>query len=91
MQNEKDDIDLGIGILTKRKVKQLLENGDISQEAFDKFFDGARSFFSKLTNIVQSGYYWRIPFFKIANLLILIREAFLRLTPFNVQLKLLIP
>ena len=47
MQNEKDDIDLGIGILTKRKVKQLLENGDISQEAFDKFFDGARSFFSK--------------------------------------------
>ena len=35
------------GILTKRKVKQLLENGDISQEAFDKLFDGARAFFSK--------------------------------------------
>ena len=47
LQNQKDDIDLGIGILTKRKVKQLLENGYISQEAFDKFFDGARVFFSK--------------------------------------------
>ena len=29
-------------------MKQLLENGDISQEAFDKFFDGARVFFSKV-------------------------------------------
>ena len=52
LQNQKDDIDLGIGILTKRKVKQLFENGDISQEAFDKFFDRARAFFQKSTNIV---------------------------------------
>ena len=51
LQNQKDDIDLGIGILTKRKVKQLFENGDISQEAFDKFFDRARAFFQKSTNI----------------------------------------
>ena len=47
LQNQKDNIDLGIGILTKRKVKERLENGDISQEAFDRFFDGARAFFSK--------------------------------------------
>ena len=47
LQNQKDDIDFGIGILTKRKVKQLLENGDISQETFDKFFDGAKAFFSE--------------------------------------------
>ena len=46
LQNQKNDIDFGIGILTKRKVKQLLENGDISQETFDKFFDGAKAFFS---------------------------------------------
>ena len=51
LQNQKDDIDLGIGILTKRKVKQLFENGDISQEAFVKFFDRARAFFQKSTNI----------------------------------------
>ena len=52
MENRKDDIDLGIGILTKQKVKQLLENGDISEETFDKFFDEARMFFQKPTNIV---------------------------------------
>ena len=52
LQNQKDDIDLGIGILTKRKVKQLFENGDISQEAFDKIFDRARAFFQTSTNIV---------------------------------------
>ena len=52
-QNQKEDIDLGIGILTKRKAKQLLENGNISQEAFDKYFDGAREFFfKKPTNVV---------------------------------------
>ena len=45
LQNQKDNIDLGIGILTKRKVKQPLENGDIFQEAFDEFHDGARAFF----------------------------------------------
>ena len=45
LKNRKGDIDLGIGILTKRKVKQLLENENISQEAFDKFFDVARAFF----------------------------------------------
>ena len=28
-------------------MKQLLENGDISQKAFDKLSDGARAFFSK--------------------------------------------
>ena len=48
MQNQKDNIDLGIGILTKRKVKHLLENGNISQEVFDKFFDGGGAFFSKV-------------------------------------------
>ena len=47
LQNQKDNNDLGIGILIKRKVKQLLENRDISQEAFDKFFDGTRALFSK--------------------------------------------
>ena len=47
LQDQKGDIDLGISILNKRKVKQLLENGDISQEAFDKFFDVARAFFSE--------------------------------------------
>ena len=52
LENQKDDIDHGIGILTKQKVKQLLENGDISQETFDKFFDEARVFFQKPTNIV---------------------------------------
>ena len=72
LQNQKDDIDLGIGILTKRKVKQLLENGNISQEAFDKFFDVAVAFFSKTYQYCVKCYHWRIPFFKIANLLTLI-------------------
>ena len=36
LQNQKDGIHLGICILTKWKVKQLLEKRYISQEAFDK-------------------------------------------------------
>ena len=92
LKNRKGDIDLGIGILTKRKVKQLLENENISQEAFDKFFDVARAFFfSKAHQYYLTCCHWRIPFFKIANLLILITEALLHLTPFNLQLNLLIP
>ena len=72
LQNQKHDINLGIAILTKRKLKQLLENGDISQEAFDKFFDGARAFFSKGYQYCVKWLPLEIPFFKIANLLILI-------------------
>ena len=51
LQNQKDNVDLQTGILTRQRVEQLLENGDISQEAFEKFFDGARTFFQKPTNI----------------------------------------
>ena len=46
-ENQKDDNDLGIGMITKRTLRQLFENGDISKKALDKFFDGARAFFSK--------------------------------------------
>ena len=52
LQNQKDNVDLQTGILTRQRVEQLLENGDISQEAFEKFFDGARTFFLKPTNIL---------------------------------------
>ena len=47
MQNQKNYIDLAIGIVTRRTLKQLFENGDISQANLDNFFDGARAFFSR--------------------------------------------
>ena len=45
--NQKDDIDLGIGSLTRSTMKHLLDDGDINQIQVDMFFDGVRTFYGR--------------------------------------------
>ena len=45
LQNQRDDIDLFIGMLTKQKLRKLLNEGDISQHEVDRFYDAVREFY----------------------------------------------
>ena len=45
MANQKLDIDVAVGLITRNKLKRLLDKGDIGQRADDKFYDGAREFY----------------------------------------------
>ena len=50
IENQKDDINLGIGIVTCNIVKRLFDSGDTVQIDFDCFFNGVRDFFVKAFN-----------------------------------------
>ena len=48
LENQKDDMSLGIGPpLTRNTLKRLLEEGEIDQTEVDQFFDAVRAFFVK--------------------------------------------
>ena len=47
LENQKDDMALGIGPLTRNTLKRLLEDGDVDQSDLDKFFDAVWAFFVK--------------------------------------------
>ena len=47
LENQKDDMSLGIGPLTRSTLKRLLEEADIDQSEVDQFFDAVRAFFIK--------------------------------------------
>ncbi|CAB4009886.1 ATP-dependent DNA helicase [Paramuricea clavata] len=47
LENQKDDMSLGIGPLTRHTLKRLLEEGEIDQTEVDQFFDAVRAFFVK--------------------------------------------
>jgi hypothetical protein len=48
VENQRDDISLGIGPLTRNTIKQLLDSGEVNQEKVDQFFDAVRAFFTKM-------------------------------------------
>ena len=43
--DQKYDINLGIGFLTRRQIQKLLNEGDITEARVDVFYDGVRQFF----------------------------------------------
>ena len=45
LTNQRDDMSLGPGPLTRRKSRELLDVGDISQSEIDNYFDGVRKFY----------------------------------------------
>ena len=45
MVNQKLDIDVAVGPLTRNKLKKLLDEGDIDQQAVHKFYNGVRRFY----------------------------------------------
>ena len=47
LENQKDYMALGIGPMTRTKLKRLLEEGDIGQRDVNQFFDAVRAFFVK--------------------------------------------
>ena len=50
IENQKDDINLGIGIVTRNIFKRLFDNGDIAQNDVDCFSNAVRDFFVKAFN-----------------------------------------
>ena len=44
IENQRDDISLGIGPLTRNTIKRLLEGGEVDQAKVDQFFDAVRAF-----------------------------------------------
>ena len=50
IENQKDGINLGHGIVTRNILKRLFSNGDIAQNNVDCFFNGVRDFFVKAFN-----------------------------------------
>ena len=45
--NQKADRELSVGLLTHSIIEYLLDKGDVSQYEVDRFYDGARAFFTK--------------------------------------------
>ena len=45
LANQKDDVDLTIGNITKPQLRRALDEGDISQNDVDKFYDAVREFY----------------------------------------------
>ena len=43
--NQKDDVDLTLGNITKPQLRRALDEGDISQNDVDKFYDAVREFY----------------------------------------------
>ena len=46
LENQKPDESLSVGMVTKAKLRKLLEEGDIDIQSVDKFYDGVRAFYS---------------------------------------------
>ncbi|CAB4014767.1 ATP-dependent DNA helicase [Paramuricea clavata] len=44
--NQKEDSSLSVGMVTKGKMRSLLDEGDINLRSIDKFYDGIREFYS---------------------------------------------
>ncbi len=44
-ENQRDDISLGIGPITRNTIKRLLDSGEVDQVKVDQFFDAVRAFF----------------------------------------------
>ena len=45
LANQKDDVDLTIGNITKPQLRRALDEGDISQNDIDKFYDAVKEFY----------------------------------------------
>ena len=45
LDNQKQDESLSIGMVTKAKLRKLLNDGDIDLQSVDKFYDGVRAFY----------------------------------------------
>ena len=54
LENQKDDMSLGIGPLTRSTLKRLLEEADIDQSEVDQFFDCSTSLFYKSLRVLCS-------------------------------------
>ena len=50
MVNQKPDIDVAVGPLTRNKLKKLLDKGDIDQRAVDKFYNEVKRFYGCVYN-----------------------------------------
>ena len=51
--NQRNDIDLFIGMMTKQKLKQLLRDRDIEERESDCFFEAVRAFYETAYNCCQ--------------------------------------
>ena len=54
--DQKHSPDILVGMLTKNLIKRLLNEGDISQESYNKFFKAVRSIFAVHSNTVNANY-----------------------------------
>ena len=54
--DQKHSPDILVGMLTKNLIKRLLNEGDISQESYNKFFKAVRSIFAVHSNMVNANY-----------------------------------
>ena len=54
--DQKHSPDILVGMLTKNLIKNLLNEGDISQESYNKFFKAVRSIFAVHSNMVNANY-----------------------------------
>ena len=45
-ENQKEDENLSIGMVTKAKLRRLLDEGDTDLQSIDKFYDGVRASYS---------------------------------------------
>ena len=50
MENEKDDGDLSVGFVTKSTLRKLYNEGDVTQQAIDKFYDAVRCYYTEAFN-----------------------------------------
>lgn len=50
------DSDLFIGFKTKQNLRKLLNEGDISEHNYNKFYKGARSFFTTAAEYIIKTY-----------------------------------
>ena len=50
IENQKDDINFGIGIVTRNILKRLFDNGDVAQNDVDCFSNAVHDFFVKAFN-----------------------------------------
>ena len=50
VENQKDDNDLSIGLVTKTTLRKLCSDGDVTQQQIDKFYDAVRAYYLEAFN-----------------------------------------